>query len=304
VRTASPLAPVPGEALGDGTEPEARTNWQLFRRRFLRHRVAVPSIVVLAILMIACYGAPWLAPHKQGVQNILAGDLPPSLKHPFGTDDLGRDQLSEIMYAGRISLTIGLVVAFLSTVVGVSVGAVAAYFGHRTDQVLSAITDLVLILPDIALLGVAVQHFGHGETSIILVLAALSWTYLARIVRAQVLSLKEKEFVEAARASGASNTRILLQHIIPNCLGAIMVNATLTVAAAIGTEAALSFLGLGVQPPQNSWGRMLSDAEAYTDTASKFYLVFFPGFMLLLTILAVNFLGDALRDAFDPQARH
>ena len=284
-------------------EPEARTNWQLFRRRFLRHRMALLSIAVLVILMIACYGAPWLAPHKQGAQNLLDGDLSPSLKHIFGTDDLGRDQLSEIMYAGRISLTIGLVVALLSTVVGVTIGAVAAYYSGWTDQLLSALVDLVLILPDLALLGVAVQHFGHGDTSIILVLVALSWTYLARLVRAQVLSLKEKEFVEAARASGASATRILVRHIVPNCLGIIMVNATLTVAAAISTEAALSFLGLGVQPPQNSWGRMLADAEPYAVSSSKFYLVFFPGFMLLLTILAVNFLGDALRDAFDPQSR-
>ena len=285
-------------------EPEARSNWQLFRRRFLRHRMALVSIAILAILMIACFGAPWLAPHKQNAQDLLQSDLGPSLKHLFGTDDLGRDQLSEIMYAGRISLRIGLVVAILSTIVGVTIGAVAAYYGRWTDQSLSSLIDLVLILPDLALLAVAVQRFGHGDTAIIVVLAALSWTYLARLVRAQVLSLKEKEFVEAARASGASTRRILLLHIVPNCLGTIMVNATLTVAAAISTEAALSFLGLGVQPPANSWGRMLAGAEQYTSNWSKFYLVFFPGFMLLLTILAVNFLGDALRDAFDPQSQH
>ena len=214
-------------------EPVARTNWQLFRRRFFRHRLALVSIAVLVILMIACYGAPWLAPHKQNVQNLLESDLSPSLKHPFGTDDLGRDELSEIMYAGRISLMIGLVVALLSTVVGVTVGATAAYFGKATDQGLSAVTDLFLILPDLALLAVAMQHFGHGESPIILVLALISWTYLARVVRAQVFSLKEKEFVEAARASGASSWRILSQHILPNCLGPIMVNATLAIAAAI-----------------------------------------------------------------------
>ena len=285
-------------------EPEARSNWQLFRRRFVRHRMALVSIVILVILMIACFGAPWLAPHKQNAQSFLDSDLGPSLKHPFGTDSLGRDQLSEIMYAGRISLRIGLVVAILSTIVGVTVGSVAAFFGRRTDSFLSAFIDLVLILPDLALLAVAVQRFGHGDVSIILVLAALSWTYLARTVRAQVLSLKEKEFIEAARASGASNRRIILQHIVPNCIGVIMVNATLTVAAAISVEAALSFLGLGVQPPANSWGRMLAGAEQYVGNFSKFYRVFFPGFMLLLTILAVNFLGDALRDAFDPQSQH
>jgi peptide/nickel transport system permease protein len=299
-----PIAPPPlDEPTQFVPEPEPRTNWQLFRRRFLRHRLALLSIGILLILMVACYGATWLAPHTQNLQNLLQSDLSPSLKHPFGTDDLGRDQLSELMYAGRISLTIGLAVAVLSTIAGVTVGAVAAYYGRFTDQLLSALTDLFLILPDLALLAVAIQHFGHGESPIIFVLAALSWTYLARIVRAQVLSLKEKEFVDAARASGASSRRILMQHILPNCLGPIMVNATLTVAGAISTEAVLSFLGFGVQPPHNSWGRMLAEAEPYINSTSKWYLVFFPGFFLLLTILAVNFLGDALRDALDPQSR-
>jgi peptide/nickel transport system permease protein len=284
-------------------EPVARSNWQIFRRRFIRHRLALISIAILGILMIACYGATWLAPHKQNAQDLLQSDLGPSWKHIFGTDDLGRDQLTELMYAGRISLTIGLAVAVLSTVVGVTIGSVAAYFGKVTDSLLSALTDLFLILPDLALLAVAVQRFGHGESPIIFVLAAISWTYLARVVRAQVLSLKEKEFVEAARASGASSRRILMQHILPNCLGPIMVNATLTVAIAISAEAALSFLGLGVQPPHNSWGRMLAEAEPYINSTDKWFLVFFPGFLLLLTILAVNFLGDALRDALDPQSR-
>ena len=266
--------------------------------------MALASIVVLVFLMVACFGAPWLAPYKQGAQNLLNSDVGPNTKHWFGTDDLGRDQLTEIMYAGRISLLIGLVVALLSTAVGVTVGAVSAYFGRRTDQALSAVTDLFLILPDLALLAVAILYFGQNYTSIITVLAAVGWMYMARVIRGQVLALKEKEFVEAARASGASTTRILVRHIVPNCIGTIMVNATLAIALAVGAEAALSYLGFGVQPPQNSWGRMLSDAEPYASSTSKFYLIFFPGLMLFLTILAVNFLGDALRDAFDPQSRH
>jgi peptide/nickel transport system permease protein len=287
----------PGEAV-------ARSNWQLFRRRFLRHKLGLLSIVVLVILMIACFGAPWLAPYKQGAQNFLESAQGPSAKHWFGTDDLGRDQLSEIMYAGRISLLIGLVVAALSTIIGVSVGAMAAYFGRATDHGLSALTDLFLILPDLALLAVAIVYLGQNVSTIMFVLALLSWMYMARVIRGQVLGLKEKEFVEAARASGASTTRILIRHITPNCIGTIMVNTTLTIAAAVGAEAALSFLGFGVQPPQNSWGRMLADAEPYATSWSKFYLIFFPGLMLFLTVLAVNFLGDALRDAFDPQSRH
>jgi peptide/nickel transport system permease protein len=247
-------------------EPVPRTNWQLFRRRFFSHRLALLSIAILVILMIACYGATWLAPHKQNAQDLLGSDIGPGLKHLFGTDDLGRDQLTEIMYAGRISLTIGLAVAVLSTFVGVTIGAVAAYFGKATDSALSALTDLFLILPDLALLAVAVQHFGHGAMPIILVYAAISWTYLARVVRAQVLSLKEKEFVEAARASGAPAWRILLQHILPNCLGPIMVNATLTVASAISTEAALSFLGLGVQRRRTTRGGGCWRAQSRTST--------------------------------------
>jgi len=282
----------------------ARTNWQLFRRRFFRHKMALLSIVVLVVLMVACFGAPWLAPYKQGAQNLLEGSTGPSAKHWFGTDELGRDQLTEIMYAGRISLLIGLVVALLSTIVGVTVGCVSAYFGGLTDHALGSVTDLFLILPDLALLAVAILVFGQNFTSIVVVLAALGWMYMARVIRGQVLALKEKEFVEAARASGASTTRILVRHVIPNCIGTIMVNATLAIAIAVSAEAALSYLGFGVQPPQNSWGRMLSDAEAYASSTSKFYLIFFPGLMLFLTILSVNFLGDALRDAFDPQSRH
>jgi peptide/nickel transport system permease protein len=287
-----------------GSTLVARTNWQLFRRRFFRHKMALLSIVVLVVLMVACFGAPWLAPYMQGAQNLLEGATGPSAKHWFGTDELGRDQLTEIMYAGRISLMIGLVVALLSTIVGVTVGCISAYFGRVTDHALSSVTDLFLILPDLALLAVAILVFGQNFTSIILVLAALGWMYMARVIRGQVLALKEKEFVEAARASGASTKRIIVRHIVPNCIGTIMVNATLAIAIAVGAEAALSYLGFGVQPPQNSWGRMLSDAEAYASSTSKFYLIFFPGLMLFLTILSVNFLGDALRDAFDPQSRH
>jgi peptide/nickel transport system permease protein len=302
--TVSPsLQPAPlDDAAFAPTEPVARSNWQLFRRRFLRHKLAWVSLTILVILIVGCFGAKWLAPHEQGAQDFLVSGEGPSLSHPMGTDDLGRDQLSEIMYAGQISLMIGFFVALLSTAIGVAVGALAAYFGKLTDQGLSAVTDLFLILPGLAVLAVAIERFGNNPRSIILVLAGLSWMSMARVIRAQVLSLKEKEFVEAARASGATTSRIVIKHILPNCIGTIMVNATLAVAAAIGTEAALSFLGLGIQPPQNSWGRMLADAQAYTNSTDKFYLVFFPGFMLVLTLLAVNFLGDALRDAFDPQS--
>ena len=290
--------------LPPGAEPIPRTQWQLFRRRFFKHRLAVASIVVLAILMIACFGAPWLAPFPQNKQDLLLSASGPSAKHWLGIDDLGRDQLTELMYAGRVSLMIGLVVALLSTLLGVAVGALAGFYGGWIDQVLSRTTDLFLIVPDLAILAVMLQKFGRSASVIIIVFAVLGWTYVARVLRGEVLSIKEKEFVEAARASGASNRRIIVQQILPNTIGSIMVNATLAVAAAVVLESTLSFLGFGIQPPQNSWGRMLSDTQAYTSNPDKFYLVFFPGFMLVLTLLAVNFLGDALRDAFDPQSAH
>jgi peptide/nickel transport system permease protein len=289
-------------ALIPGAEPVPRSNWQLFRRRFIRHRLAVVSMFILAALIIACFGAKWLAPFPKNNQNILLGATPPSGTHWFGTDDLGRDQLSEIMYAGQVSLEIGLVVAILSTVVGVFVGAVAGFFAGLIDQGLSRLTDLFLILPEIAVLAVVLKALGQSANWIIVVLAALGWMYVARVVRGQVLSVKEKEFVEAARASGASSRRIIVRHILPNTIGPITVNMTLTIAAAVVAESTLSFLGFGIQPPDNSWGRMLSDAESAAGDFHRFYLILFPGLMLLLTVLAVNFLGDGLRDAFDTQA--
>jgi peptide/nickel transport system permease protein len=252
--------------------------------------------------MIAiCFGASWIAPYDRNAQDLLLGPVSPNADHWFGTDELGRDQLSRLLYAGQISLQIGITVALLSTVVGASVGAVAGFFGKATDQALMRFTDLFLIVPDIAILALALQYFGQTNITIILVLAGIFWMYIARVVRGQVLSLKEKEYVEAARAAGASPFRIITRHLIPNTIGPIMVDATLAVAGAIITESTLSFLGFGVQPPNTSWGKMLSDAEATVGT-DKAYLLYFPGAAIFITVLAVNFLGDGLRDAFDPQS--
>lgn len=281
--------------------PVARSQWALFRRRFLRHKVAIASIFVLVGLAVLCFGAAFFAPYKSTDQDLLLGPVSPSGAHWFGTDELGRDQFSRILYAGQISLKIGFAVAIISTVVGTAVGALAGYFGKATDQVLMRVTDLFLILPGIAILAIALKLFGQTDPVIILVLSFLFWMYVARVVRGEVLSLKEKEFIEAARASGASSTRIIVRHIIPNIMGSIMVNTTLSVAGAIITESTLSFLGFGVQPPQASWGSMLSDAEGYVGT-SKSYLIYAPALMIVITILAVNFIGDGLRDAFDPQS--
>ncbi|MBV8295695.1 MAG: ABC transporter permease [Acidimicrobiia bacterium] len=293
-----PIEPT-GEFVEDGTV--VRSQWRLFWRRFFRHRMAVISTIVLLLLIFVCFNASWLAPYPKDHQNLTLGPTGPSLQHWFGTDDLWRDQLTEMMYAGQISLKIGLAVAVISTLLGTFFGAIAGYFGDWLDQFLMRFTDLFLVVPAIAILAIAIKKFGNSANTIILILAALGWMYIARVVRSQILSIKEKEFVEAARASGASNRRIIVRHLIPNTIGPILVNATLAIAVAVITESTLSFLGFGVQPPTTSWGRMLSDAEGYVGTA-KAYLLYFPGLALLITVLCVNFIGDGLRDAFDPQS--
>lgn len=270
--------------------------------RFLRHRMAVTGLVLLAALMICCYGAAWIAPRPRNAQDLLIGAVPPSGEHWLGTDDLGRDYLSELLYAGQVSLAVGLGVAVLSTVVGTLVGATAGLVGGWIDELIMRITDLFLIIPAIALLALAMQTLSPSPVTIVLVLAGLGWTVIARVVRSQVISLREKEFVQAARVLGASGPSIIGRHLLPNLLGVIIVNASLSVAAAIILESTLSFLGFGIQPPQSSWGNMLNQAAGLVGTP-KDYLLYAPGVAILLTVLAVNFLGDGLRDAFDHQGR-
>ena len=290
--------------LAPGAEPVARSNWELFRRRFFRHRLALVSIVVLFLLLLVCFGASWIAPYPKNQTNLLVIPSGPSAKHWFGTNDAGQDMLTQVLYGGQISLKIGLAVAFFSTILGVLVGALAGFYQGWIDQGLSRLTDLFLIVPELAILGVAVHRLGGTDNAFIIVLAALGWMYVARVVRGQVLSLREKEFIEAARASGASGPRIIVRHILPNCIGPIMVNATLAIAAAVIAETTLTFLGLGLQPPATSWGILLNQNESAVTNTARFYLVFFPGIFLMLTILSVNFIGDGLRDAFDPQSTH
>ena len=241
--------------LAVGVEPVARSQWQLLRRRFVRHRMAVISLLILIFLCIICFGASWLAPFPKNNQDLLSGSMPPSTTHWFGTDSIGRDELTEVLYAGQASLSIGLAVAFLATIVGATVGSLAGYYRGWADQLVMRVTDLFLVIPQLVVLAIALKVFGQTIAMISIILAALFWMYIARVVRGQVLSIREKEFVEAARASGASPVRIIVRHIFPNIAGPIMVNATLAVAGAIIAESTLSFLGFGVQPPATSWGK-------------------------------------------------
>jgi peptide/nickel transport system permease protein len=279
------------------------SQWTLIRRRFLRHRLALVGLVLLGLIAAACYGAPWIAPYPPNHQDLLLGPTPPSAAHWLGTDDLGRDFLTELLYAGQISLSIGLAVAVLSTAIGVALGSIAGYAGGWTDEVIMRTVDLFLIVPAIAILAVAIEGLGSSPVTIVLVLAALGWTYIARVSRSQVLSLREKEFIEAARMVGASPLRILTRHMLPNLAGVIAVNMSLAVASAIIIESTLSFLGFGVRPPQSSWGNMLSQAAGLVGTP-QVYLLYFPGLFILITVLCINFIGDGMRDAFDPQGKH
>lgn len=272
-----------------------------FWRRFWRHRLAVLGAVVLVGLAISCYGAAFIAPYDQDEQDLLLGPTPPSRDHLMGTDELGRDYLSEILYAGQVSLSLAIGVALIATAIGVFIGAVAGYRGGWLDDLFMRITDLFLVVPAIALLALALQGLGHNPLTIVLVLSLIGWTYIARVVRGQVLSLREREFIDAARVIGAKDHQVIIRHVLPNLGGLIAVNVALAVAGAILIESTLSFLGFGVQPPQTSWGNMLSQASGLIGT-SKVYLLYFPGLFILVTVLAVNFVGDGLRDALDPRS--
>ena len=293
-------------------EGKPLSQWLLFRRRFFRHKLAVASAIVLILIGLAVMFAPVVAPYEPTAQDLSNIRQQPTGDHWFGTDNLGRDVFSRVIFAGRISMKIGFGVAIISTLIGTVIGSVAGYVGKWVDQLLMRITDLFLVLPGLAILMVANKKFAGQEifgravstdTLAILILSFILWQTIARVVRGLFLSLKEKEFVEAARASGASTARIIVRHMIPNCVGPIAVNTTLIVAVAILTESTLSFLGFGVQPPAVSWGWLVNDAKgtAGTDYA---YMIYFPGFAITLTLLAINFLGDGLRDAFDPQSKH
>jgi ABC-type dipeptide/oligopeptide/nickel transport system permease subunit len=277
-----------------------RSQTQMILRRFLAHRLAVASLVVFLIVVILSLigGRLW----KYGYADITDEfSSPPSLKHPMGTDDIGHDSLAQILRGSQKSVQVALMVAFLSTTVGAVIGALAGYYRGWVDSALMRFTDLVLTIPSIAILAVlasTVTAQAGNWFFIGLVLSVLLWTYIARVVRGTFLSLREKEFVEAARALGASDTRIMFRHLLPNATGSIIVNATVTVAVAILTETALSYLGLGIQAPDTSLGLLIGAGQQAATTRP--WLFYFPGLIIVIIALTVNFIGDGLRDAFDP----
>jgi ABC-type dipeptide/oligopeptide/nickel transport system permease subunit len=287
-----------------GLEIKSRSQWQLARRRFFRHKLAVGSLVVLLLIVLAGIFAEQLAPYSFREQNPLEARLAPTLEgqHYFGTDVLGRDYFSRTLFGIRTSLYVAGIVALVSAAIGALYGAISGYFGGWADNLMMRFVDLILTLPILAVLIVIAALWGEGSpTRVAIILALFYWTTLARIIRGNFLSLREKEYVEAARASGASDTRIIFRHMLPNSLGPIVVNATLIVATAILVEATLSFLGFGVQPPQPALGKLIDDARGFM--TSMPWLVLFPGATIVLIVLCINFVGDGLRDALDPTQR-
>ena len=295
-----------------GVDVKARSQWAYVRMRFFRHRLAVASLVALIVVILVAIFAKQVAPYGFNDQDYLNIAKEPSRDHPFGTDLLGRDYLSRVIFGLRTSLWVGFFVAILSTIIGTTIGAVAGYYGGTIDNALMRFTDLILTLPGLAVLLTAAAFLGAEPQQIAgytisqpvmigLILAFLFWTGLARIVRGVFLSLREKEFVEAAKASGASDMRIIVRHILPNCIAPIVVTMTLFVALAILTEAALSFLGFGIQPPNPALGSLI--AEGNVGGLGYWWLVTFPGLVIVVVALAVNFIGDGLRDALDPTQR-
>ncbi len=288
---------------------------ELFWRRFRRHKMALLGLVVLFLLVLYSLGGTLFFTEAYANRTDTVMRLqPPSRAHPFGTDTVGRDILARTVYGGQISLLIGLTAMLVEVVIGVTIGALAGYYGGWLDSILMRFTEAMLNIPQLFLLLVMAKFFGGrvpditllGRTFsgsvvvIVLIIGVTSWMYLARIVRAEFLSIKENEYILAARATGTPTGQIIFQHILPNAIAPIVVSATLSVANAITLEAYISFLGLGVQPPTATWGNMLEGAYNYIETAP--WLWIFPGTLIVLTVLSINFVGDGLRDALDPRS--
>jgi len=270
-------------------------------RRFLRNFAFTSGLILTVALVLVALAAPLLAPYDPSVQDTSRRLEPPSHQHPLGLDDLGRDVLSRIVWGARVSLRVGFSVVMLASLLGITLGAISGYFGGWTDTIIMRVTDILLAFPGILLAIALVAVLGPSLNNVILALAIIGWVGYARLVRGQVLKVREMEFVTAAKALGARSPRVIVRHVLPNVINPVIVMATLGLAGAILSEAALSFLGLGVQPPTPSWGAMLTSGRRYLGLAN--HLAIFPGAAIMLAVMGLNFLGDGLIDALDPKYR-
>jgi peptide/nickel transport system permease protein len=272
-----------------------------FWARFRRNRLAMSGLLMVGGLFLVSLAAPWLAPYDPSFIDLKQVLMPPSADHWLGTDPLGRDVLSRIIYGSRVSLKVGFVAVGLATLIGLIVGALAGYYGGWVDLALMRFVDLMLCFPSFFLILAVIALLEPSIWNIMVVIGVTGWMGVARLVRAELLSLKERDFVLAARALGASDARLILRHLLPNALAPVMVSATLGVAGAILTESALSFLGLGVQPPTPSWGNILTAGKDNIEIA--WWLSVFPGLAILITVMSYNLLGEGIREAIDPRLK-
>jgi peptide/nickel transport system permease protein len=271
-----------------------RRTWDRFRA----HRPALAAAIVLGTLAALAVLAPWIAPYPPGAIDLSHVAAPPGLAHPLGTDELGRDVLTRIIWGGRISLAVGVCAMLIATGIGVPYGAVSGFYGGRLDALLMRAVDFLLSFPAIFVLLILASFYRGSVLNVILYIGLFGWMGIARLVRGQVLSLRERDFVVAARSLGAPNRRILVRHLVPNALAPVIVAATLGVAGAMLIEAALDFLGFGVPPDTPTWGNLMTNAEGYFTSAPL--LAIAPGLVITIAVVCVNFIGDALRDALDP----
>lgn len=279
-----------------------RSQGRIIFDRFLRNKAAIGGAIFLILLFVFCSLGPlfWqVDPKQQNILNVAETLAPPSLAHPLGTDDVGRDTLARVMAGGRVSLSVGLTSMLMAILLGIGVGAIAGYYGGVIDNVLMRATDVVLAIPLYLLLFVLSASFTDGTPrSVVILIAFIGWTYAARLVRGEFLALKEREYVLASRTIGARHFRLMFRHMLPNAAGPIIVNATLLIGANIILESVLSFFGFGIKPPDASWGSMIEVGQGLFDVDP--WLVLVPGLLVILTVLSVNLVGDGLRDALDP----
>ena len=268
----------------------------------MQNRMAIAGIVTLGVIAAASLLGPVLSPYDTTTQDLARRYEGPTLANPMGTDELGRDVMTRVLAGGRLSLGVAFAATLIALTIGITVGALAGFFGGWVDNALMRLVDLALSLPDLFLLILASALLGPSVPTMVIIIGLVRWMNVARLVRASFLSLREREFVEAARAAGAGPLRLILIHLLPNSLGPVVVAGTLAVASAIIAESTLSFLGLGIQPPASSWGAMLRNAQSQIFTSPQ--LAVFPGLMIFLTVIAINFVGDGLRDALDPRTLH
>lgn len=275
--------------------------WDLMRRMARENKIAVISFAVIVLMILAASLAPFLTPYEENDMDLLHRLSPPSAEHLLGTDEGGRDVLTRLLYGARVSLLIGVVPALLSLVLGSALGVLAGYRGGLTDAIIMRLADVTLAFPSMLLAMVIMYSLGGGIVDVFLTLTLVNWANVARVVRAQTLQLKSSEYVEAAQVIGVSRGTVMRRHILPNCLSTMLVLFTLNVPASILTESSLSFLGLGVQPPNASWGLMINVGRQYLYTAP--WLCFAPGAAIMLIVLAFNFLGNGLLDVLDPRLK-